>query len=380
MELRTLLQTLLPRWWIILGIAGATLAATAYFTLRQPPTYLSTATYVVRLGTEFTDSKDLLTALDTVSRRSEIATTYSEVANSRYIEESAATALGLSSAALRDFSVNSQLIPGTNVLRITGRGTDPEQTRLFTDAVGMQTALYVQRLYETYTLEPLDRATTRRRPVAPDVPLNLALGSVAGLLLGGVVALLHAYLREVRDPAQPLPLLDLHTGLFDSRYFRLRLQQEVSRSQQRAYPLAIAMLRLDFPGRERDAPDEVRHLALQAVAELLQRTLRPEEIAARWNDETLALLLPDLDGAQAARLATQLCARAEQLPTQAGDSALPALRCSAATQSHEPGLQAEEMISRALYGLVRVESQPDGEALRRPSTAAPGESLLQEPR
>ena len=201
MEFKTYLRILVNRWWIILPSFLITFIATVVFTFTQPVVYQATATYVVRVGVIFQDDRSFVSALDTLSRRVEIASTYAEVTNSRVIKNLAADALGLSPEHRRSLSVDSRLIAGTNILEIIVEGNDPVLVRDFTNAVGAQTVAYVQKLYETYELELLDQAALPRSPVKPDKVLNLTLGGLFGLILGVGLALFAEYLRSGSAPS-----------------------------------------------------------------------------------------------------------------------------------------------------------------------------------
>jgi uncharacterized protein involved in exopolysaccharide biosynthesis len=199
------LRILSRKWWIVLLTFLITYGATLAFTYTQAPTYHSRATFVVKLNASFSNDRDLASAVDVLSRRTEIATTYTIVANSRMIRRAAVTALSLSAPQRANVSVSSDLLPGTNVVEIVGESNDPILARDFTDAVGAQTVSYVGDLYETYRLEPLDTANLSEIPVAPNKPLNLTLGALLGLILGVSFALLAAYLQAPVDVTQPLP-------------------------------------------------------------------------------------------------------------------------------------------------------------------------------
>jgi succinoglycan biosynthesis transport protein ExoP len=201
MELKAYLRVLIEKWWIVLPVFLVTFGLTVWMTVRQVPVYQTSATYIVRPVVTVEDERNLLSGLEVVSRRAEIGSTYAEVASSRLIKTRAAEKLGLSSAQRRALSVDSQLVAGTNVLKIAVSGTDPVLLRDFADAVGMETMAYVEELYETYQLTPLDTATVPGSPVKPDKALNLALGAILGLVLGAFLAFLGAYLQTPKDPA-----------------------------------------------------------------------------------------------------------------------------------------------------------------------------------
>ncbi len=76
-------------------------------TFSQKPTYQTSVTYIVRPNVADEDARDLLSGLDVLSRREEIARTYAEVAISRLIKNQAADILGLSSEEKNEMVVSS---------------------------------------------------------------------------------------------------------------------------------------------------------------------------------------------------------------------------------------------------------------------------------
>jgi len=228
MELKAYLHLLMRKWWIVLPTFLITFIATLLFTLSQPAVYRSTATFIVRVGITFKDDRSFVSALDTLSRRVEIASTYAEVASSRLIKRQATEDLGLSSEQRRALSVASQLIAGTNILEIAVQGPDPTLARDFTNAIGVRTIAYVQNLYEAYELEPLDEASMSRTPVSPNRALNLALGGAFGLALGIGLAFLVAYLQTPLESMLHLGPLEAEAETRQNGYF-----QELTALQER---------------------------------------------------------------------------------------------------------------------------------------------------
>jgi len=190
MEIKLWLRAFLNRWWIILPVFLITVIATVIFTQRERPVYQSKATFVATLNSDNPDETSVASALDILSRRAEIASTYSEVAVSRRIKDLASENLALPPELTRLLSVSSRVLTGTNILEITVTGPDPVLVRDFTNAVGTQVIGYVQNLYATYELVPLDDAVVAGNPIRPRPMFNYMLGAAFGLALGTALAFL----------------------------------------------------------------------------------------------------------------------------------------------------------------------------------------------
>jgi capsular polysaccharide biosynthesis protein len=186
MELKTYLQILLKKWWLVLPIFLITLTAGIFLTYTTTPLYSSTATYIVVPGSSPDDIKIYTDALGTLSRSQEIATTFTEIAASRAVKTLAVEQLSIEGGG--DYSVSTKLLPGTNIVEFNVVGPDPVIVKDLVNAIGTVTESYVQGLYEVFILLPLDEATIPNQPFTPNVSLNIVLAAIFGLVLGGGLA------------------------------------------------------------------------------------------------------------------------------------------------------------------------------------------------
>ena len=316
MELKVYARILARRWWIVLPTFLVTFGVTLALTFSEAPLYASSATFVLKLGSSFQDDKGFVSALDILSRRAEIAATYTEVATSRLIKRQAADLLGLSPEQRGSLSVSSRALGGTNVLEISVEGPDPHLARDFANTIGAQTIAYVRGLYETYELAPLDEAALRTAPISPNYPLNLGLGAALGLFLGLGLALLAEYLRAQPEEVATFNILDQETGMYNRRYFLFRLRQELSRASRGSVDLSVALMNVDHHGVMDGASPQVRGEALRKVLLLLGPALREEDIMARYSDTVIAFLLPDVEGEMARDMVEDMQARITTAPLE----------------------------------------------------------------
>ena len=193
----------------------------------------------------------------------------------------AADALNLSPAFRQNLTVDSQLLAGTIVLRITAQGSDPEIVRDFTNQVGTETIRFVQRRYESFSLEPLDLARVPENTIRPNIPLNLALGVILGSALGVGLAFLAVYLQAPTEQVRSFGIIDEETGVYNKRYFTQRLAEEMSRAKRNGYPLSLAVMNVDHLGVINSATPQVRSEALRRVSLILKQQLREEDLMAR---------------------------------------------------------------------------------------------------
>jgi diguanylate cyclase (GGDEF)-like protein len=118
----------------------------------------------------------------------------------------------------------------------------------------------------------------------------------AYMLLGSLTAFtLFGYMIGSReDESLRLSLMDHVTGVFNARYFQLRLGQEFATSIRSDLPLSIIIFDLD---RFKSINDEHGHPAgdvvLKRVAQAIDGSVRAGDVTARVGGEEFAVLLPN---------------------------------------------------------------------------------------
>jgi diguanylate cyclase (GGDEF)-like protein len=137
-------------------------------------------------------------------------------------------------------------------------------------------------------------------------------------------ALLERRLREVS-------VIDAVTGLYNRRYFVLRTYEEGERANRFGTEFAVAVLALDSLAEvgEHFGHGGAENL-LVAVADLLARAVRPVDLAARYGERELAVLMPETGLKEAGELVENLVQtfRAREFPLEGGSSVQPAFRAA----------------------------------------------------
>ncbi|UNX55371.1 formate--tetrahydrofolate ligase [Georgenia sp. TF02-10] len=196
-ELSDYLAVLRKRWLGIALVAVAVLAVTAAVTLLTTPLY-SAATRVffsVQGGSSITDISQGSTFTE------KQMASYAEVATSPLVLEPVAQDLGLEVDDVRS-AVSVTVPPDTVILEITATDPSAETSADTANAVAAELTSAVGQLTpeqadgtEPVLATVMTPAEAPGSPSSPNVPRNLALGLVLGLLLGYGVALL----REITD-------------------------------------------------------------------------------------------------------------------------------------------------------------------------------------
>ena len=111
-------------------------------------------------------------------------------------------------------------------------------------------------------------------------------------------------LREQNDHLEKISRTDPLTQLVNRRYFMERFAIEYSRMQRYGTPLSYVMIDVDH---FKEINDDYGHLAgdriLQRIAEVMNETVRSHDLVGRYGGEEFAILLPQCDAEDAARVA-----------------------------------------------------------------------------
>lgn len=362
MELKLYLQILLKRWWIILAAFVFTLIPTLLFVNSQPWMYETETTFVIRPRAGFAvNDEETVKALDTISRRVEINTTFAEVTSSSLIKGRAIERLDMTPQERKGLKVNGNVIAGTNILKITVQGPDPIIVRDFANAVSLETLEYVRNLYDVFELEPLDGAELPDDPVSPNKALNLALGGSLGLFLGIGLVFLVEYLKEpIRTDAQ-VNIIDFETGAYNQSYFMLRLRQELSRAMHNDKTFSLALIKVYHRGLLKGVAQPISAaIVSRLIITSLGPNMREEDILAYMGQGTFALLLPDMSGEVAKDVLTFLRSQIGLVsPGQIGDDQGNAIYCSIGItvyQDRHVALNENEMVAQASLALQEADT------------------------
>ena len=111
------------------------------------------------------------------------------------------------------------------------------------------------------------------------------------------------YFERVRQMAY----LDGLTGIFNRRFFELRIMQEIERANR--YDLALSVIMMDIDHFKR-INDEFGHLlgdeVLKQISRLFSQHLRKPDVLCRFGGEEFAILLPETTGDSALAAAEKL--------------------------------------------------------------------------
>lgn len=175
------------RWWLPAAAAALALATAAALTAMQPPVYRASATFVVAPSERVKETADLLRSLETLERRSVIAT-FARLPGTPDARDGVAAELRVNPGRLAGYQIRASVLPNTNIIRIDVDGGDADLVARAANAAGRIAAEQAAKLYPIYTMRPLARAAPPRRPIFPDRRRNYGVALLLGLFVGVVAA------------------------------------------------------------------------------------------------------------------------------------------------------------------------------------------------
>jgi len=174
--------------------------------------------------------------------------------------------------------------------------------------------------------------------------------------MAGKIRELKRYYNQKRDALSDLAFRDELTGLFNRRYFDQKLQEEINRSRRYGRNLSLIMGDIDhFKSYNDDFGHQKGDEVLQSVAEMIRRSCRSSDTAARYGGEELVIILPETDSPGAFLVAEK---SRKLIEARAGDVAGRTVTISMGISSFGPGNDGPaELIAAADKALYEAKSK-----------------------
>ncbi len=180
-------------WWLILAAIALALLMAAMLGRGQRPLYRTSTALIVVPARETKDTGDILRSLETLERRTVVAT-FARIPSAPETRAAAAKRLSLDENALAGYRIEAAVVPNTNIIRIDVEGSDGKTVADVANAAAAVTNTQARALYRIYTMEPLARALPSNRPIHPDGRRNYLVALALGTFVGCAAALSWPYL------------------------------------------------------------------------------------------------------------------------------------------------------------------------------------------
>jgi len=298
MEMRFYLRIIRRGWWLILiaALVSVNLSLVYSYYLTRP-TYEAVARFIVSPNIQNIESRDLVSSLEALDKRS-IISTYAEVLNSREIINGTMSLLGADPAQFLGYTTFVTVLPDANIIRFSVRGPDPEVTAILANSIGQNAIDFIRNLYVIYQIEFLDQAVVPSEPIEPKPVQNAMLALLVGTVIGIGLAIFRDQLSSTLDRLGERNKIDYESLAYSRPYFDRRIRQELSNQPDSV--LTFGLIHLNGIQDFYDSlPQAYINKVMRHVAETLKYQLRGNDIVGRWSNLQFAIFLPSTDGASA---------------------------------------------------------------------------------
>ena len=300
MEIKLYFRMLQKNWWLILLTAMTAVTVSLAISYAAVPQYSSIARFIIIPSSTLTSGADVVRSLDTLDRRSVVAT-YAEVMNSSRIFEGSADFLGLdANTIIKDYKIQAVDLPDSSVLELTVSGPNPELAAQLANAIGFQSITFTRSLNLIYELNFLDTAIPAELPFSPEPLRDGLVALLLGVGIGGILAVLSEQIRVPIEAYRHRSRIDSVTGTYNANYFSRLLEQELANNPDDVLSIGIVELNglSDYLGT---LPPAGLETLLVKVKEILRRELRGNDIIGRWDEISFSVMLPTTDGPASSR-------------------------------------------------------------------------------
>ena len=199
-------------------------------------------------------------------------------------------------------------------------------------------------------------ATTRLLLFPPDEGFGRDTRTLAEWLASqAAVALDNARLHDI---VQRQAITDDLTGLVNRRRFIEALDAEIERARGFGSPLTIVLADLD---NFKQVNDEFGHhggdVVLRAFADLIRSHVRDVDVSGRLGGEEFAILLPETDGAGAARVAERMRSSLNEVAIPLSEGAKIHVASSFGVAELAPGQSGDDLLRAADAALYRAKDE-----------------------
>ncbi len=285
------------RWLAIFTLGGAVLSV--LISLTATPIYRATTSFIIFPNESLTSSRDVVSSLDTLEKRTVIAT-YSEIVSSDRVFANTQLQMGMSADELAQYKRSIDVQPESNIFYLHVDGPDPQLAAQIANETGAQGIALIKSIYQVFDIAILDEAQPPTEPISPRPLRSLVLFSFLGLLLGVAKVILFYQIARPIEAVRERINSDPESGAYKREYFSNLVERRMADAP--GAPLSLALVELEsLKTFASSLPNAVLSEFLQNTVEIFKKQLRGNDFVGRWNEAAFAIMLPDTPPQPAAR-------------------------------------------------------------------------------
>jgi diguanylate cyclase (GGDEF)-like protein len=243
--------------------------------------------------------------------------------------------------------------PATYVIIVTGKGS--EETVVEVMKAGASDYIVKPLPSAPLVRQTLDR-TLRLRDAELKSQAYVERLRQVNTILAQQVRLQTEELERQNQILQRMVIRDDLTGLYNQKALYSKLDQELARASRYGRQLGFIMLDLDFFKTVNDRHGhQVGSEALKIVADVILRSIRNTDWAARFGGDEFSVVLPETDPAGARAAAERIRRNIEQHEFQVAGQRVE-VRASLGTAIYEPGMSRDLLVRRADEALYQAKA------------------------
>ena len=190
------------RWWLVVVVVLVSIGIAALLTTQQVPVYGAQATWAVVPNSEVQDTGDILRSIETLERRTLLAT-FARLPGTRTARAELEERLGLDPGGLTGYQLRGTVVPYTNLIRFEVEGPDHQMVAEAANELARRIRTSARPLYRLYSLREVEQARASRRPLSPDWRRNLVVGALIGMFLGTGLLVGSSFAASTGRPSNP---------------------------------------------------------------------------------------------------------------------------------------------------------------------------------
>lgn len=354
---RHYVELLQSNWrWIAIFILAACILSVA-ISLTATPIYRATTSFIIFPNENLTSSRDVVSSLDTLEKRS-VITTYSEILSSERVYENTQTEMEGASIDFDAYTRSVTIQPESNIFYLNVDGPDPQAAAAMANRIGEQGIATIKSIYQVFDIAILDEAQAPTAPISPRPLLSLGIWAFGGLLLGIFKVILFYQVSRPIEAIRERLNSDSESGAYKRAYFSNLVERRMA--ERPGAPLSLALIELEsLKTFASSLPNAVLTDFLTNTVEILKKQLRGNDFVGRWTEAAFAIMLPDTPPQPAARTLIRIRQALLQPMEEASKLYKISLKPSVGLTAWEHDETLSQLFSNVEFALEKANQSPE---------------------